>query len=162
MIHLKYFENISYPYGAGEDNRKSIVSFDFDGVLHSSVLPGTIHPICAHEPHKWKPRYDVFDIIEEESETSQIVIITARHKSDKDILWEFIREFGLPIDEIYCTANLPKYPLLMELGAKRHYDDNPKMALPLKNFNIDFVLSTPPYMSEREIDELRMTKKVMW
>jgi hypothetical protein len=64
------------------------------------------------------------------------VITTYRSKKYEDPQWivenfptkvrveDFIKEHGLPISEIYFTEHEDKGPVLREIGADVHYDDD--------------------------------------
>ena len=56
-----------------------IISYDFDGTLHSSVHPGTIHPIQFDDHDEWIPNEDMFKRMREDAKIAKIVIVTARH-----------------------------------------------------------------------------------
>ena len=45
---------------------RGVVSFDFDGVLHTSMIPGTLHPINFILPDTWKPNLKLHDILRKE------------------------------------------------------------------------------------------------
>lgn len=121
-----------------ENLNKSVVSFDFDGVLHSDVYPGTIHPIDFHTTDL-NPRLDMFSVVKQESIKNKIIVVSARHSYMKRYMDEFIINYNLPISETYVTKGLPKKPLLLKLNVIRHYDDNIKMKKELRGSGIEFV-----------------------
>lgn len=128
------------------------VSFDFDGVLHSSVIPNTLHPICYRNVNLWEPRYDMLEMVAEEAETNEVYIVTSRNTGNEPEIMEFVIKHDLPISGIICGDGLPKTPNLIKLGSIRHYDDDIDLAAPLKRAGIEFIYSLPP-RREDLIDE---------
>lgn len=136
------------------DNRP-VVSFDFDGVLHSDVYPGTTHPIDIMGATDWTPNEKIHDILRMESQAgNKIIIVTSRHNvvMKKDVVmkkseWvpvfdyivKFLRKYNLPVSQVQFTNDTKKLPFLRKLGVIRHYDDNPELKRELKNSNIEFV-----------------------
>lgn len=53
-----------------------------------------------------------------------IVVVTCRTPEGLNQIWEAIKEYGLPVNEVYATSHTSKAPILLELGASIHYDDN--------------------------------------
>ena len=104
------------------------VSFDFDGVLHSSVIG--LNPINWDKPKTWKPRLDMFEKLRKEAETHKVVIVSARDQWMKPYIEEFISMHNLPVSEIFCTDDEPKKEILKSVKAIRHYDDNPATSVP--------------------------------
>lgn len=120
---------------------KPIVSFDFDGVLHRSVVD--IHPISWDKPEEWTPFEEMFAVMHEEAKANRIVVVTARDGCDMEHVWEFIKMHKLPVEKVYCTDNGPKIPVLRNIDAIRHYDDNKKIENELKGSGIEFVKVDP-------------------
>jgi len=120
------------------------VSFDFDGILHSSVIPNTLHPICFRDANKWEPRYDIFDLLLKEAETNEVYIVTSRNTTNKPEIMEFVIMHDLPVNGIICGDGFPKTPNLVKLGSIRHYDDDAGLTEPLKRAGIEFIHSLPP------------------
>lgn len=120
------------------------VSFDFDGILHSSVIPNTLHPICYNRVHLWEPRYDMIDILLKEAETNEVYIVTSRNSENEPEIMEFVIMHDLPINGIICGDGFPKAPNLIKLGSIRHYDDDIELTEPLKRAGIEFIHSLPP------------------
>lgn len=130
MIHLKLFENF-----------KPIISYDFDGVLHVSVIG--VHPIDFVHPDRWVPFTEMHEQLREDAKDHKIIVVTARPEDTNEFLWEFIKMHDLPVEEIYAVNNGPKTPILISTGAIRHYDDNEGMRNALKPTGIEFVLVNP-------------------
>jgi hypothetical protein len=123
------------------DNR-SIVSFDFDGVLHLSTIKGTLDPINYLE---WDllPSENIFEIVwEEYNSGNKIIVVSSRCEISlniiKNLMWKYINYYNLPIEEIYLTCSRPKKPILKKLKAIRHYDDNFNMRYELDDTDIEF------------------------
>lgn len=53
-----------------------------------------------------------------------IVVVTCRTPEGLDQICEAIKEYGLPVNDVYATSHTSKAPILQELGALIHYDDN--------------------------------------
>ena len=90
-----------------------VVSFDFDGVLHTSMIPGTLHPLNFHLPNTWKPNLKLHDILRQEQKTHKVIIVTARDTWNKPEIKEFLDMWNLPVDEIITTDNRPKLDYLI-------------------------------------------------
>jgi hypothetical protein len=117
-----------------------IISYDFDGTLHSSVHPGTIHPMQFHDAAMWEPNESIFAQMREDAEIAEIVVVSARPPESEEVMWEFIHMHGLPVDRIYCTDNTHKSAILQEIGASKHYDDSTEVGRELRGTGIKFVL----------------------
>lgn len=124
------------------ENSRPVVSFDFDGVLHTDVYPGTIHPI-NWENADLTPNEEMFRKMREEAAGNTIVVVTGRDDVDLNTVWEFIHNHRLPVTQVYTTNNRQKLPVLKHLGVIRHYDDNPMMAYELDDSGIEFILVRP-------------------
>jgi 8-oxo-dGTP pyrophosphatase MutT (NUDIX family) len=118
-----------------------VVSFDFDGVLHIDVYPGTPDPI-NWEDADLSPNYRIHKILKNEAKTNKIVVVTARCDNHKSIIWEFIRNYNLPIEEVYATCGYPKKDILQKIGAIKHYDDK-DMTYELEGSGVDFIHVDP-------------------
>lgn len=130
---------------------RPIVSFDFDGVLHLSMIENTLDPI---DFLAWDliPNETVFDAIWSEYDSgNKIIVVSARCKIEsykkskttfsditKILMWKYINYYNLPIEEIYLTCGRPKKLILEKLKVIRHYDDNFNMRYELDDTNIDF------------------------
>ena len=132
---MKTFEEFS--------NRK-IISFDFDGVLHKSIIKGTFHPIDYWDFDNLIPNYTVIEkVFEEYHKGNKIIVVSSRCNFENLIktgISEFIKKYNLPIKDIYLTDDKPKIPLLENLGVSKHYDDNYMMINNFCGSNIEFVL----------------------
>ena len=109
------------------DNDLPIISFDFDGVIHKSVIEGTTHPINFDKPTTWKPFEKMHGLLWELSETHRIIVVTKRTEYMRKDTQYYLDAFGLPVEALYCTGGMDKWDLLEELGAIRHYDDDDYM-----------------------------------
>ena len=131
---------------------RPVVSYDFDGVLHVSVVG--IHPLDFTEPNLWDPFTEMMAQLKEDAKTHTIVIVTARPSSTDIYVWEFIKNNNLPVEQIYATDDGPKTPVLLKIGAVRHYDDNAALAAPLKAAGIEFVLVDPVKRTQRLMEDV--------
>ena len=102
---------------------RGLVSFDFDGVLHTSMHPGTIHP-DNWDSGDLPPRKKYIKILKEEAKQNEIIIVSARCQDDEENIWEFVNINKLPVKDVITTCMAPKVPILIEMGAIRHYDDD--------------------------------------
>jgi len=123
-----------------DTEKRPIVSFDFDGVLHTDVHPGTIHPI-NYFASDLTPDEEMHDQLRKEAKDNDIIVVSARHAYGDmyDAMEEFIRNYKLPVKKIYATSGMPKRDLLEGLGVIRHYDDK-DMTAELAGTDIEFVL----------------------
>ena len=119
---------------------QNYVSFDFDGVLHVSMNPNSIHPKIWSwvdgEDERPQPRMEYHKILKKEAQTNPIIITTSRCEESRIDIQDFIDFYQLPVREIYLTCMEPKIRLFKELtrqGIKviRHYDDDPNISLSL-------------------------------
>lgn len=133
MKHLKLYENFVQP----------IISYDFDGVLHTSVKG--IHPIDMTDYDSWEPFVKMHEQLKKDALNNKIVIVTARPPlSDvKNAVQKFLAKYDLPVEEIYYTDDEPKIDVLKQMGAVKHYDDNPDMFDELRGSGIEFEFVKP-------------------
>ena len=106
-------------------NQSKIVSFDFDGVLHSSMHPGTIHPV-DYENSDLDPRWDMHEKLRQEARSGHRIIVVSARCYDYP-LREFIENHDLPVSNIFVTCDKSKIPILKQYNVIRHYDDNRNM-----------------------------------
>ena len=123
------------------ENERGVISYDFDGTLHKSVVG--IHPIDFMSPELWAPFPEIMSQLKMDAKTHKIVIVTARPPETNDLVWEFVKKNNLPVEEIFATNNGPKTPVLKKIGAIKHYDDNDELTIPLRDAGIQFVLVDP-------------------
>jgi len=150
-----------------EYEKRPVISFDFDGVLHLDVIPGTIHPIDYGTKTDWTPSKNIHKILRKEHrDGNKIVMVSARGFilfdretgkiiQMKDIMKRFIDKYHLPVDEIILTDGRGKRKILTEMGVIRHYDDNFEMEDELKNTDIEFVFVQKDVIIKR----IKNTKK---
>jgi hypothetical protein len=120
---------------------RPVVSFDFDGVLHRDIYPGTHHPLDHNEPNM-TPNEPMHDKLREEARQNRIVITSARCPDTIPIMKTFLKSNGLSqyVTEIVATCNKPKLPELQRMKVIRHYDDHPRVGTELQGSGIEFVL----------------------
>jgi len=125
-------------------DERDVVSFDFDGVLHRSIIPGTTHPINYDQPDTWEPIEIVHHAVKKEHAAgNKIIVITARDEYMKPALWEFIKKYNLPIEEIECTNDDPKLNYIVSANSIRHYDDAEVLRKGLLKHGIQFYYVDP-------------------
>jgi len=123
-----------------ENEKRPVVSFDFDGVLHKSMYPGTIHPLDFYASDL-EPYEEMHRQLRKEAQSNDVIVVSARHRYGEmyDVMEEFINNYNLPVRDIYGTHGGPKRRLLEELGVIRHYDDH-DMTAELAGTGIEFIL----------------------
>lgn len=124
-----------------EQYQQPVVSFDFDGVLHCDIIPGTNHPI-----NFWSadltPYPAMIEKLKEEARNNKVIIVTARDYGDK-VPSLFVKNHNLPVSNVFCTDNGPKLATLQREKAIRHYDDSLRVKSELEGSNIEFVFVPP-------------------
>lgn len=104
---------------------QKIVSFDFDDTL------------CWESDGT--PNDKMLAVVRQHAaDGHKCYIVTARHRSHESSKWikenepdrvrikDFIKEHDLPIKQCHFTAHELKGPILRQIGAYRHYDDQPE------------------------------------
>lgn len=129
-------------------DKGGIVSFDFDGVLHSDVHPGTIHPIDYYTSDL-TPYEAMHQKLRWEAQSHKIIVVSARDKGGKmaRAAIEFCKHHNLPISQFFFTNGGQKVSILKQQKVIRHYDDDSRMANQLMGTGIEFVL-VPPQTQE--------------
>jgi len=113
-----------------------IVSFDFDGVLHSEV--NGINPI-DFKKKDLNPNLGIIKKLKEEAKKNIIIIVSSRDDEDKKIIDYFIKKHKLPVSKIITTNNYPKSPYLKHFNVLRHYDDNIFLRKDLEKTKVQFI-----------------------
>lgn len=133
MKHIKLFETFARP----------VISYDFDGVLHRSVTG--LHPHNFLDWQSWEHFDEMFEQMRLDAVDHDIVVVTARpdYGGVSQAVDAYIAANDLPVSKVYYTGDMPKLPILKQIKAIRHYDDNPLMYDELKNTGIDFILVKP-------------------
>lgn len=134
---MKYIKNFLKLF----EDEKPVISYDFDGTLHRSVIG--LDPINFSNWESWEPYTEMIDQLREDAKDHRIFIVTARDGHDLSPVVKFVEHHKLPVEEIIGTDNEPKYDTLEEIGAIKHYDDNAKMKDTLEEMGIEFVLTNP-------------------
>jgi len=117
---------------------RPVLSFDFDGVINASVVD--TEPTSFTDPEFWIPFSEMIEHIRVMYNTYRCVVVTARDNWNKPDLLRFIQIHDIPIDDVYCTNDGPKLPILIKIGAVAHYDDRLSFGKELKDTGIDFWL----------------------
>jgi hypothetical protein len=114
----------------------ALVSFDFDGVLHSEV--NGINPI-DFKKKDLNPNLEIIKKLKDEAKNNIIIIVSSRDDEDRDIIDYFIKKHKLPVVKIITTNNYPKSPYLKHFNVARHYDDNILLKKDLEKTNVKFI-----------------------
>lgn len=126
-----------------EAKDKPLVSFDFDGTLHRSIVPGTTHPIDFFRWKTWEPNQAIHDQLRKDAANHKIIVVSRRDDIHKAPMWKFIQAYNLPVEEIYTTNGQPKGEYLVDFGVIKHYDDDINLANELHGTGIEFVHVNP-------------------
>lgn len=124
-----------------EAQENGVVSFDFDGVLHTDIHPGTIHPTDYYNPNL-TPYKDMHQKLRREAQSHKIIVVSARDRDgsmDRAAI-DFCKMHNLPISQFFFTNGGQKVSILKQQKVIRHYDDDPRMANQLMGTGIEFVL----------------------
>lgn len=117
----------------GYSSKVEKISFDFDGVLHTSVKyppdpDGQIHPISSlrHKPYDMKPNKVIIDEIKRLTNLGhEIYIISHRGKKSQQTINTFLNYHKIPIDKRNIfTISGNKGDLLNKMNIMTHYDDS--------------------------------------
>jgi hypothetical protein len=122
-------------------NNKSVISYDFDGVLHKNTYPGTIMPLDLYTDNL-TPNDKMLNQLRSDSKNYKIIIVTARNNDGQmdKVVYSFIKKYNLPVSKVFFTNGGNKLPILQQQHAIKHYDDNPAMQQQLQGTGIEFVL----------------------
>ena len=147
-------EDKDFEIGHLKENKfseREVVSFDFDGVLHLSMISGTIEPLDDTNYDTWIPSENIHQVLlNEHKKGNKIIIISSRAKffydfeedkvyNTKDSIKKFLKMYNLPVEDIILTNNYPKKIFLIHNNVIRHYDDNVNLKYDLWNTDIEFV-----------------------
>ena len=130
---------------------KPIYSYDFDGVLHLDMEAdehelGLYHNRDFWCPSSWPPFEHMHAQLRAQAAQATIVVVTARHPDNAPEVWAFLRAHALPVQAVHCTGDGPKRPVLVAIGAERHYDDR-NYGPELAGSGIEFIRVDPgPYL----------------
>lgn len=107
-------------------NFKNVISYDFDGVLHKSIIPGTIHPANYYDYDNFIPNLEIIEKLNKQSKNHDIIILTSRQNYEIPNLWKFVKKWDINITDIFTTDGdiIKKSYILKSLKAIKHYDDN--------------------------------------
>jgi hypothetical protein len=120
------------------NNFKEIISYDFDGTLHLTCDQYG-NPLDYYmDVALLKPNIKMIDLLKSEAKDFKIVIVSARNMGDEDYIMSFCKLHNLPVEDVFCTHNRTKLPILQQIKAIRHYDDNPKVERDLIGSGIEF------------------------
>lgn len=125
-----------------EHLNRNIVSFDFDGVMHTDVIPGTHHPINMQD-YNPTPHLQMHEKVKQEAKNNKVVIVTKRDQQDLGPVHHLIQQYNLPINQVYGTNNEHKLPTLLKIGVIRHYDDDERLEEVLPDHGIEFIFVRP-------------------
>jgi len=121
----------------GADTR-SVVSFDFDDVLH--YAPGG-NPIDFWKWESYVPREPYLAELQRLSnEGYRIIIVSHRDPGMEGPIMQFAGRHNLSLDGVYCVGvRGSKLEVLQNEGAILHYDDSPYVAEELVGSDIELV-----------------------
>jgi len=131
---------------------KNVISYDFDGVLHKSIIPGTIHPSNYQDYKNFIPNLEIIEELNKQSKNHDIIILTSRQKYEIPNLWEFVRNWDINISDIFTTDGdtIKKSYILKSLKAIKHYDDNIAIKNDVEKNGIKFVfINTNMYFCKK-------------
>ncbi|MCK9417103.1 hypothetical protein M0Q97_10645 [Candidatus Dojkabacteria bacterium] len=125
-LNYKYSDKILNNLNLYVPNFKKIISYDLDGVLHKSIIPGTIHPTNYYDYNNFIPNLEIIEKLNKESKNHDIIILTSRQNYEIPDLWEFVKKWNINITDIFTTDGdrIKKSYVLKSLKAIKHYDDN--------------------------------------
>lgn len=133
----------------------SVVTFDFDGVLHTDVQG--IHPTDWNSKGDQTPAERMIRLFKQEARDHDVVIVTARGQGHVGMIRKFAEMHGLNPVTIIATDDRPKMPVLRRLESIRHYDDNRQMIRDiLPGDSIEFVLVS----DDQIIQTIKAAKKI--
>jgi hypothetical protein len=95
-------------------------------------------PTSFTDPESWIPFIEMIEYIRMMSRTHKCVVVTARDNWNRAELVRFIEIHDIPIEDVYCTDDGPKLPMLLEVGAVAHYDDRLSVGEEIKGSGIEF------------------------
>jgi hypothetical protein len=133
-------------------NFRSIISYDFDGVLHKSIIPGTIHPSNYPDYDNFIPNLEMIEQLNEQSKTHDIIILTSRQNYEIPNLWIFSKKHKINITDIFTTDGdtIKKSYVLKSLNAIKHYDDNIAIKTDVEKNGIKFeFVNTNQYFNKK-------------
>lgn len=133
MKHLKRF------------NEKGVISFDFDGTLHKSMISDTGYPINHDLPNTWSQTKTPTELVRKLSKNYKIIIVTHRHEDQKEFIEEYIKLHKLPITEIFCCQlkdglTITKASILKKEHVIVHFDDTKNYRKDIENSGVYFIL----------------------
>lgn len=120
---------------------KDTISYDFDGVLHTSVIKGTTHPINYFNYESWTPNVEIINDLKIKAKKHTIIVVSARNMDMIPAMAKFIKKYDIPIYEIFTTEYdfISKVSILKRLDALIHYDDNLEYKNGIEKAGITFI-----------------------
>ncbi|MCK9458592.1 MAG: NUDIX hydrolase [Proteobacteria bacterium] len=136
-----------------------VISYDFDGVLHTDVYPGTIHPV-DFDTADLTPNLPMHRQLRDDARKAKIIVVTARNQDGimDDAARQFVRKHNLPVSAFFFTNGGQKVSILKQQHAIKHYDDDPRMRAQLMDTGIEFVL-VRPQMESTIYESVKKRKK---
>lgn len=118
---------------------KPIVSFDFDGVLHTDI-DADGNPL-DFDDRRPSPNLPVFKRMRQEAKDAEIVVCSHRDPHQASLIWDFVRHHRLPVSQVLAIGqDVSKTRALKELGGViRHYDDRPGTCSRLRKAGVECV-----------------------
>lgn len=138
-----------------EAPKSSIVSYDFDGVLHLSIKPSpdfyrkveeaVYSPLDSKISELIPYRENLVQLVEDAVSDYQVIIVTGRSKSEEKVVVDFLTRYGVMeyIKEIHYDV-ADKVSFLKKLGVVKHYEDSPKYIFSMMMAGITVIQVNPP------------------
>lgn len=131
ILPLDLFEN---------DEKKPIVTFDFDGVLHVGeyFFPhGTdLQKGGGGNPNVWGVSDEMVDLLNKTAKSFTCVIVSGRPAEDTKLLRIFADIHRIAVSDIFCLDKSEKAQKIVDLGSV-NYDDELKILLQLQTLDYE-------------------------
>jgi hypothetical protein len=127
-----------------ENTDISVVSFDFDGVLHKDVDENG-HIINFYTSNL-TPYLKMHEVLINEAKSNKVILVSARNKDGRmdKVAIDFCNRYSLPISEFFFTWSTKAKPgVLKEQKVVRHYDDSLILKGLLAGSEIEFIYVNP-------------------
>jgi acid phosphatase class B len=106
---------------AQKEQKATIISFDFDDT--TVFQPSEENEIDFEVVGELNPEAaELMDLYHKNG--CVVVIVTCRCSNELKAVWEAIKQYGLPVGNVYATNRQDKSIVLSEIGASVHYDDS--------------------------------------
>jgi acid phosphatase class B len=107
---------------------RKVVSFDFDSTIFHTYWDEEENDFVRNEATgeiEGDLNEEIAGLIRSYSSKGwKVILVTSRTSGQMQEVEEFVAKHSLPLEEIHSTNGALKAPLLKELGAIIHYDDD--------------------------------------